>query len=157
MFALDKYLLALRCLLAACGLDPTHPTVHEQIVRFKLAIDSASATIPEKIAEVIKAEFTLFPDSTTPSEFNEDFLSRYSDSAPHIYAALRVRQLLPSHDKQKSEAKVLACLQIPGIKLAEAIEGLELLSSWRSNTESYLSQAHSLWPEATAFEVGTDI
>jgi N-alpha-acetyltransferase 15/16, NatA auxiliary subunit len=153
---LDKYLLALRCLLAASTLDPAHPTLHEQTVRFKLAV-GANSSIPEKAAEVIKAEFTIFPESMTPSKFNEDFLSKHSHSARHVYAALRVRQLLPSHDKSKSEAEILAPLDFPDIKLTEAIEGLELLSSWRSNTEPYLSKAHSLWPEATVFKSSTDL
>lgn len=126
-------------------------------MRFKLAIDAASVSIPEKAAEVIKAEFTLFPPATTPSDFNEDFLSKHSDSARHIFAGLRVRQLLPSHDKSKSESEILASLDLSNIKLVEAIEGLELLSSWKSSTESYVSKANSLWPEATVFKAKKDL
>lgn len=121
-------------------------------MRFKLALDTSSASIPEKVAEVIKAEFALFPPSTTPSDFNEDFLSKHSDSARHIFAGLRVRQLLPSHDKSKSESEILASLDLQKIKLGDAIEGLELLSSWKSSTESFVSKANSLWPEATIFK-----
>jgi N-alpha-acetyltransferase 15/16, NatA auxiliary subunit len=138
--------------LAAFALGSSHPAVHEQIVRFKLAIDAASASIPEKTAEVIKTEFTLFPESITPSAFNEEFLSKQNDSARHVFAALRVRQLLPSHEKSKSESEILRSLGLPDITLAEAIEGLELLSSWKSSTESYVSKANSLWPEATVFK-----
>lgn len=126
-------------------------------MRFKLAIDDAAASIPEKAAEVIKVEFNLFPPSTTPLDLNEDFLSKNSDSARHIFAGLRVRQLLPSHDKSKSESEILATLNLPTIKLAEAVEGLELLSSWKSSTESYVSKANSLWPEATVFKAKKDL
>lgn len=126
-------------------------------MRFKLAIDAASVSIPEKAAEVINAEFTLFPPSTTPLNFNEDFLAKHSDSARHIFAGLRVRQLLPSYDKSKIESDILATLNLPNIKLAEAIEGLELLSSCKSSAESYVSKANSLWPQATVFKTGKDV
>ena len=121
-------------------------------MRFKLAIDAAAASIPEKPAEVIKTEFTLFPELITPLAFNEEFLSKQNDSARHIFAALRVRQLLPSHEESKSESEILRSLGLPSITLTEAIEGLELLSSWKSSTESYVSKANSLWPEATVFK-----
>jgi peptide alpha-N-acetyltransferase len=156
IFVVDRYLLALRCLLAAFALDSAHPKVHELIVRFKLATDSPSVPLLGKVTEVIKTEFTLFPESTTPSDFNEKFISTHKDSAHHIFAGVRVRQLLPSHDKLKSESDILACLSLP-ITLAGAIEGLELLSSWKSSTESYISKASSLWPEATVFKVEKDI
>jgi len=126
-------------------------------VRFKLAMDVASASIPEKVTEVIKTEFTLFPLATTPSSFNEDFLSKHSDSARHIFACLRVRQLLQSHEKSKSESEILASLNLANIKLTEAIEGLEILSLWKSSTESYILKANSIWPEATIFKAKKDL
>ncbi len=125
-------------------------------MRFKQAIDAASASIPEKTAEVIKAEFNLFPESTTLSDFNEKFLSKNKDSVRHIFAGLRVRQMLPSHDKSKSEPEILACLS-PSVKLSEAIEGLELLSSWKSSAESYVAKANSLWPEAAIFKTEKNV
>lgn len=147
-----KFLLALRCLLAASKLDPEHPMVHEHMVRFKLAMDAASTSLSPKTAEVIKAEFTLLPESTDLANFNAEFLSKHKDSARHILAVERVRKLLPNHDQKKSEADVLAILALPGITLSEATDGLDVLSSWNSNTESYRSKAHSKWPEATIFE-----
>lgn len=125
-------------------------------MRFKLAIDATASSIPNKTAEVIKNEFTLFPTSTTPSKFNEDFLSEHRGSARHVFAGLRVQQLLPSYDKAKGEAEIVATLDFPDVKLAEAVEGLELLSSWKCSTESYLSKARLLWPDANVFGVSTN-
>jgi N-alpha-acetyltransferase 15/16, NatA auxiliary subunit len=150
--SLDKYLLALRCLLAASKLELNHPTVHEQIIRFKLAVDSVLSSLPAKTAEVIKAEFTLLPESKTVSDINDDFLSKNDKSIRHIYSFHRVRRLLPSFDQSKSEAEILSALDHLDMTLDEVSEGLELLSSWKANTEAYRSKAHSQWPKATVFE-----
>jgi peptide alpha-N-acetyltransferase len=126
--------------------------VHEYIVRFKQAIDASSALNP-KTAEVIKSEFTLFPDSTTLSQFNSDFLLKHKDSARHIITSVRVRHSLHSSDISEDEADLLIALNLPGTTLEEAIEGLELLSSLKSSKpETYRSNAKSKWPEATAFQ-----
>lgn len=147
-----KFLLALRCLLAASKLDPEHPMVHEHTVRFKLEIDAALASLSPKTAEVIKAEFTLLPESIDLAKFNDEFLSKHKDSARHILAVERIRKLLPNYDQRKSEADVLAILTLPSITLSEATDGLDVLVSWNSSSESYRSKAHSIWPEATIFE-----
>lgn len=146
----ERYLLALRCLLAASRLDSEHPTVHEHIVRFKQAI-SASSSLKPKIAEVIMLEFTLFPDSTTLSQFNDDFLLKHKDSASHIIAGARVQHSLRPGD-QTENTDLQNILNLPTTTLEQAIEGLELLSSWKSpKVETYRLYAKSKWPEATAF------
>ena len=147
----DKILLALRCLLAASKLDPEHPMVHEHIVRFKLAMNGMSSSISPKTAAVVKAEFTLLPESTDLAHFNDEFLAKHNDSALHILAGVRVRKLLANHDQKKSEADVHVILDLPNITLLEATEGLKVLVSWNSSTDSYRSKAHSKWPEATIF------
>lgn len=149
--SLDKFLLALRCLLAASKLDPEHPMVHEHTIRFKLATDAASASLSPKTAEVIKTEFTLLPDSTDLAKFNAKYLSKHEDSARHILAVERVRKLLPNYDQQKSEADIHAILALPSTTLSEATDGLDVLCSWNSSTESYRLKAQSKWPEATIF------
>jgi hypothetical protein len=115
-------------------------------------LDGASSTLSPKAAEVIKTEFNLLPESTTPSKFNDEFLSKHSNSASHVLAAHRVRKQLPSNDQKESEAGVLAILSLSNLSLEEAIEGLDTLSSWNSSTQSYSSKAHSRWPEATIFK-----
>lgn len=149
----ERYLLALKCLLASSKIDRSHYTVHEQIVRYKLAIDSASSSLKSQTADVIKAEFTLLPSSTTLSDYNSSFLLEHKDSPRHIYATLRVKQLLPSKDQSKNEQDVLATLDLAEITLEEGGEGLDLLISWKSNqTEAFKAKATLKWPQATVFQ-----
>lgn len=145
-----KYLQALKCLLAAYAIDPSHPTVHSQSIHFKSAI--ANATLPPKVAEVINAEFNLPVSKESPAELNEKFLSNHKNSARHVFSAMRVRSHLPSNDQAKNEAAILEVLSFPTISLEEAGEGLLLLQSWKSSqVAAYRSKAASKWPEATVF------
>lgn len=148
--------MALKCLLAAAKLEPAHPIVHEQTIRFKLAIDSASSSLKPQTIEVIKTEFTLLPPSTSLSDYNSSFLSEHKDSPRHVYATLRVKHLLPTKEESKNEQEVLATLNYSTITLEEAGEGLNLLTVWKSSQiEAFKSKASSKWPEATVFQAST--
>jgi N-alpha-acetyltransferase 15/16, NatA auxiliary subunit len=104
---------------------------------------------------VIKSEFTLLPDSITLLQYNNDFLSKHQDSARHIIASVRVQHLLQPSNQNEDETDLINVLSRPSTTLEEAIEGLELLSSWKSSKiETYRLQATSKWPEATAFKSG---
>merc|ERR1711939_1076550 len=59
-----KYLLALKCLLAASALDKGNTTVKEQTSRFKAALDTDSESISPKAKEVIKSEFAALGASS---------------------------------------------------------------------------------------------
>tara|TARA_R110002060_G_scaffold4717_2_gene7359 strand:+ start:114 stop:305 length:192 start_codon:yes stop_codon:yes gene_type:complete len=61
---LEKYLLALKCLLAASALDKGNTTVKEQTSRFKAALDTDSESISPKAKEVIKSEFAALGASS---------------------------------------------------------------------------------------------
>jgi peptide alpha-N-acetyltransferase len=149
---IEKYLLALKCLLASFKIEPSHPVVHEHIVRFKQAIDATPSTLSSKTAEAIQAEFDLIPSSISILSFNDEFLSNHKDSARHVIAALRVRKSLPSHDQAKLEKDLLAVLELSSITLEDAVDGLDLLASWNSShSEAYRTKALSKWPEATIF------
>jgi len=148
-----KYLLALRCLLASAALDSEHPTVHEQIVRFKQAIDSSLDGLPALTAEVIKSEFTLLPASNSLSHFNSDFLAKHKDSPGHVLSAARIQRLLAPDARAAQEKDVVAILDLPRISLEDAREGLDLLSSWKSSeASSYHQKAGTKWPEAIVFQ-----
>lgn len=140
----DKYLLALKCLNASSALDAAHPTVHEQTVRLKRAIDSAASSLDAKTAEVIKSEFSLIPESTSLAQFNADFLARHKESAAHVLSASRVQSLLTPTDKKA----VSSILELPSTTLEQAIEGLSLADE----KDGYRSVAASKWPNATAFQ-----
>lgn len=149
----EKYLLALKCLLAAATLGKDHSKVHEQIVRFKLAIDKDLEGVPAKPAEVIKSEFTLLPASTNLSRYNAEYLSTHKDCARRTLSALKTRKLLAPESAGQCEKDVVAVLKLPTITLEEAIEGFELLSSWKSSeVETFRKGAAAKWPKALVFE-----
>jgi hypothetical protein len=148
----EKYLLALRCLLAADGLDKEHPKVHEQIVRFKLAIDKNLGDVPPTSADIIKSEFTLLPTSVSLTNYNDDFLAKSKDSATNTLSGLRVRMLLSPELSSSIEKAVTAILTLPSVTLAEAKEALELLKSWSSSeAPSFQKNAAAKWPKSSVF------
>lgn len=149
----EKYLLALKCLLAAAALDKEHSKVHEQIVTFKLAIDKDTNGIAAKSAEVINSEFTLLPASVNLSQYNDEYLSRNKECARRTVSALKVRKLLVPDSAGQCGKDVVGVLKIPSITLEEATEALELLSSWKSSeVESFRKAAAAKWPKASIFE-----
>ena len=148
----EKYLLALKCLLAAAALDKEHPKVHEQTIRFKLAIDEDSETLPPQSAEIIASEFTLLPASAKLAELNDEYLSKHNDSAQSTFSALTIRKLLSPSSATDAVKGVTAVLALPSITFEEAKDGLELLKSWNSaEVASYRASAAKKWPEASVF------
>jgi len=149
----EKYLLALKCLLAASSLSPSHPTLHEQIVRFQKAITTPSIaeTITPKILDLIKEEFVLFPKDTSLEAFNERYASEHKGAAREIIAVLRVRQLLSPGDKNAKD--LVSILELPSTTLEEGREGLELLREWGSGeVDRYADKATKKWPKASGFK-----
>ena len=148
----EKYVLALRCLVAAAGLDRDHPRLHEQIIRFKVAIDEDRESLASKSAEVIKSEFTLLPASVDLSKYNDEYLSKHKNSSRHVLSTLKVRKLLATGTVSSVEKDVVALLNLPDITLEEAIEALEQLTLWRSSeVGGFKTTAGAKWPNASAF------
>ncbi|KAF8865474.1 N-terminal acetyltransferase A, auxiliary subunit [Acephala macrosclerotiorum] len=147
-----KYLLALKCLLAASALDKEHSKVHGQVVRFKLALDKDSDVLPPKSAEVVKSEFTLLPASVDLSKYNDEYLAKHKDCARRTLLALKVRKLLKPDSPLAVERDVAAVVNLPTITMEEAIEALELLALWKSSElDGYRTKAAAKWPKATIF------
>lgn len=155
-YEIEKYLLALKCLLAAAALDKEHSKVHEQIIRFKLAIDKDIESLPPKSAEVVKSKFNLLPASVDLSEYNHEYLSQHNDCARRTISALKVRKLLSPDSSSSIEKDVAAVIKLDSITMEEAKEALELLQSWKSNEfDGFRSSAAKKWPDATVFSVST--
>ncbi|KAI9656742.1 MAG: hypothetical protein M1821_003381 [Bathelium mastoideum] len=149
-----KYLLALKCLLAASSIDSANPTLHEQTVRFRQAISSLPEPLPEPISSIIEKNFTLLPKSTDLATFNENFLSQHKDSPRHLHAYLKVRQLLDPKSQADGEAQLHKTLEMEDIEIEDAIGGLSLLHQWNSSPEvkkAYLDAARKRWSEASVF------
>lgn len=149
---IGKYLLALKCLLAASELDPEHSKVHEQIIRFKLALDKDSEILPPKSAEVIKSEFTLLPASVDLLAYNDEYLSKHKNCARRTLSALKVRKLLKPDSASAVEKDVAAVVNQPTITMEEAIEALDVLTLWKSSeVNGCRTKAAVKWPHATIF------
>jgi hypothetical protein len=146
----------LKCLLAAAALNKDHPKVHEQAVRFKLAIDKDLEGVPAKSLEVIKSEFTLLPASTPLTKINEEYLAKQKDSAPGTLSGLKVKKLLSPDSASSCEKDVAAVIKLPSTTLEEATEALALLSLWKSSeVEGAKSSASEKWPKATVFDLAS--
>lgn len=154
----EKYLPALRCLLAAYRLNPDHPKCHEQGCRFRLALDNPPEPLPQKVQEVINTTFLSKFASKSVEEDNEDYLESHKDSPAHIQSAVRVRNILnPGSDDTKSKgAKDLeSAVALDVASLQEAIDGLHLsdeIGAGSEARESYLEAARKQWPEASVFK-----
>lgn len=105
--------------------------------------------------EVINAEFNdLLPASIGLAKHNDDFLQKHHDSAPHVQASLRVRQMLDLSTSEKIQQDLIRTLALEGCSLDDAVRGLELLEEWKAEPkyrDDYIAAAHERWPEASAF------
>ncbi|ORY57440.1 NMDA receptor-regulated protein 1-domain-containing protein [Pseudomassariella vexata] len=147
----EKYILALRCLNAALALDPEHPRVHEQAVGFRHALNSKLDSLPPKVQEVLKAEFTVIPPSTDLKKYNTDFEAKHKDSSLHVIAAVNTRKLL-GDDQATCEKDFLKLLDIKGVQFEDAKLALDVLKNWRSKeAQEFKAKCLSMWPEVTAF------
>jgi peptide alpha-N-acetyltransferase len=152
----EKYLLALKCLLAASVLDKEHSKVHEQTIRFKLALDENIKGLPTTSAEVIKTEFTLLPIPVNLAQYNDDYLSKHKDCARRTLSALKVRRMLSPNSAPSIERDAVAILNLPDITFEEAKEGLVVLNAWKSSeAETFRKIAATKWPKATVFKTST--
>lgn len=148
----EKYLLALKCLLAAAALDKDHPMVHEQIIRFKLAIDKDIEFLAPKSVECIKSEFTLLPASIDLVEYNDKYLAKNKSSARHVVSALKVRKLISPDAAKNCERDIAGVISRTDISLVEAQHVLDVLKSWRSGeVDGFKSKAKAKWPKSSVF------
>jgi hypothetical protein len=144
--------LALKCLLVAAALDKEHSKVHEQTVRFKLAINKDKESLSPQAADIIKTEFTLLPTDVDLKSYNDEYLSRNKDCSRRTVSALKVRKLLSPEMSSTVEKDVVGILDLPSITMQDAKEAFALLTSWKSTeVESFRLLAEAKWPKASVF------
>jgi hypothetical protein len=106
--------------------------------------------------EVLNSEFnTLLPASTNLGKHNDTFMQEHHNSAPHVQAALRVRQSLDRSSLEKNQQDVIRTLALDGCSLADAVAGLKQLRSSKPKgqyVDDYVAAARERWPQASAFE-----
>ncbi|KAK2734256.1 hypothetical protein FQN55_002873 [Onygenales sp. PD_40] len=151
----QKYLLALKCLLAAHAIDSTHPEVHSQMARFRQTIDTLTEPLPAEVSEVIATDFEpLLSKSENLTSWNDSFLAAHKSSAAHVQSALSVRRLLTPDAKAGTEKDLLSTVDLETTSLENALAGLHLLDDWKSSREAkaaYINQAQKRWEQASAF------
>ncbi|TGJ86498.1 hypothetical protein E0Z10_g2274 [Xylaria hypoxylon] len=148
----EKYLLALHCLNSAVAIDAASPVVHEQAVRFHQEMSAKLASLPAKVTEVIKTEFTAIDASTDLKKYNPEFLERHKDSAAHVVSAIKIRKLL-GEDQKACEKALFDVLSLNTDDWEPAAEALGLLFQWRSSeAEAFRKAADETWPEVTLFK-----
>lgn len=142
----------MKCLSAAHAIDPSNPTLHLQLLRFRKALDSLSEPLPPQVAEVVNESFEKFlPKSQNLEQWNDSFLSANKNRAAHVQAALSARQLLNPGSKSQCENDLLATLDLPDISIDEATSALDLFAKWGSDKTAYVQKANTKWPESSVF------
>ena len=133
-----------------------------------------SSTTNEKVSDVLTSTtYALIPESTSLTAYNDDFLSRHTDSAPHVHSSLRVRDAIAPETRAQNEQDLLRTLTFSALTIDKAKEGLLLLQRWRARSGSgsgsgsggsdtpgqdssvlddYQRQATARWPHASVFE-----
>jgi peptide alpha-N-acetyltransferase len=151
----EKYALALKCLLAAHAIDSSDPTLHVQLVRFRLALNDLKEPLPEKISDVVLKEFeAILPKSVKLTEWNNTYLTSHKESVDHVRAALSARLIITPNDKAACEKEFVSTLDLSSTTLEKAISGLETLDEWKADAatkQAYNEKAHNKWKEASAF------
>ncbi len=109
---------------------------------------------------VINSEFNhLLPASKNLAKHNDEFMQEHHNSAPHVQAGLRVRQLLDPSSFEKNQQDVIRTLALEACSLEDAVAGLEQLTKSMPKTQyvnDYVAAARERWPEASAFQKKAD-
>lgn len=143
--------MALGCLKAVLSLDESSPKAHEQALRLRHALNTDLASLPPKVAEVIKSDFTEVPEAADLAKVNQEFREKHKASAQHVLASIRVQAAL-GEDRGKLGKDVVGLLQTPGVELEDAIDAQELLVGWKSaEVDEFRKAAAGKWPEASLF------
>jgi N-alpha-acetyltransferase 15/16, NatA auxiliary subunit len=172
----EKYLLALKCLRAAASLEPENPTLHEQLIRFRLEgrfnprhslafspadmiiVDKRQESQPGKLTEALKSTSDLVPSASSLKSFNDSYLEKHKAGAAHVQCALNARFVLDPSSQAQDEKDLIATFDLPSATPNTAHDALVLLKNdWKSDNkviDEGLAKARKRWPEATIFKEG---
>lgn len=133
------------------SLDAENPKAHEQAIRLRLALNQDLATLPPKVVEVIKAEFTEVPASADLPKANQEFREKHKASPQHVLSSIRVQEKLGG-DRNKLAKEAVGLLQMGNIELEDASGVQDLLKGWKSGElEGFNKAAAQKWPESSIF------
>ena len=124
--------------------------MHQQSIALRHSLGPVLETLPAKVQEVLKAEFTAVSSSADLKKLNQTFRTSNSQSAPHKLAALRVDKLLGA-DKTECQRGAMDILKQGDVTLDDAGSVLGALKEWGVDVTDFKSVARDRWPDATAF------
>ncbi|KAI8598904.1 NMDA receptor-regulated protein 1-domain-containing protein [Dissophora ornata] len=160
----NKLLLALQSLLKAFKLDASNATLHEQLVRFALAVQKAGDSLKPTVKSVIDKHWdTLYQSHGKDlSAFTAAFLERSKDqgSVPDlISAAIAVSLVDPANNKAKAEDMLFLTVDDRGNKyvrtrsLDNCLLARKTLKSLRSSrVQEFTAKAAEWYPRANALQ-----
>jgi hypothetical protein len=153
---IEKYLLALRCLLQTLSISPSDPTGHQQLIRLQHTLTHHASDIVPKVSELIKAELEPIFPSPNPDlkKFNDEWLEKHKLSTEHVLAGLQARQHLNKATKEANENEILHLLGVgrQDTTLANTEMAVDVVKGWHGDVGRVLEAARAQWPEATAFQ-----
>ncbi|KAG0253742.1 N-alpha-acetyltransferase 16, NatA auxiliary subunit [Mortierella polycephala] len=154
----NKLLLALKSLLKSIKIDANNATLHEQLVRFALAVQKAGDTLKPAVKSVINKHWETLYQGKDLSGFNAQFLAKNKDlgSVPHLISAAIAVSLIHPNDKTKAEEILFAMGEdkyVSTRSLENCLLSMKTLKSLRSNRlQEFKTKAAKWYPKATAFQ-----
>ncbi|KAF9088025.1 N-alpha-acetyltransferase 16, NatA auxiliary subunit [Mortierella sp. GBA35] len=161
----NKLLLALKSLLKSIKIDANNATLHEQLVRFALAVQKAGSSTKPAVKSVIDKHWeTLFQGQGKDLQaFTTGFLekSKTLGSVPHLVSAAIAASLIePGTDKSKAQAEEILFQMATDDEKYKGTRSLEnvvvaqkTLKSLRSSrVQEFRAKAAEWFPKATIFQ-----
>ncbi|KAG0242048.1 N-alpha-acetyltransferase 16, NatA auxiliary subunit-like protein [Mortierella sp. GBAus27b] len=158
----NKLLLALRELLKSIKLDANNATLHEQLVRFALAVQKEGNSIKPAVKAVIDSHWeTLYQShGKSLSAFTAAFLKKNKDSGsvPHLISAAIAVSLIDTNNKAKAEEIVFRIADGDNFARTRTLENCLLarktLKTFKSSrVQEFTTKAAGWFPHATALRL----
>lgn len=153
-------MLALKSLLKSIKIDPNHATLHEQLVRFRLAVEAAGSEIKVNTKTVLDQHWNTLYHGKDLRAFAAEFEKKNVESnnpgsVDHVIAAAMVASLT---EKEVGKANdMLFLVEQDRFKGSRTLENtvlvLKTLRSMRSSrAQEFKTKAHAWFALATVFK-----
>uniref|UniRef100_A0A8C8D0W2 Uncharacterized protein n=1 Tax=Oncorhynchus tshawytscha TaxID=74940 RepID=A0A8C8D0W2_ONCTS len=137
-FRKEKYLLMLQSVKRAFSMEPSHPWLHQCLVRFFKGV-SDSKDLPQAVRTVLKQEISRLFGESNPQSFNKNYLSQHSNSIPHLFGKTKARNNCECGVTQ-------ICTEV-----LEALRDGNLGDGQQKAAEVYRAACNKLYPHTLAF------
>uniref|UniRef100_A0A8C7MFG2 N-alpha-acetyltransferase 15, NatA auxiliary subunit a n=1 Tax=Oncorhynchus kisutch TaxID=8019 RepID=A0A8C7MFG2_ONCKI len=158
-FRKEKYLLMLQSVKRAFSMEPSHPWLHQCLVRFFKGV-SDSKDLPQAVRTVLKQEISRLFGESNPQSFNKNYLSQHSNSIPHRVAGTYAHYLSQHSQPSPHETVPLPLTQCELVtdqhhvictEVLEALRDGNLGDGQQKAAEVYRAACNKLYPHTLAF------